>query len=387
MSLTFLHTADWQLGKPYQRVADPTKRARLQTERLACLRRVGDAARESGSAFVLVAGDLFDSPTPLNATVAAACEAIGSMNIPVLAIPGNHDYGGPGSLWEQPFFLHERDQRAPNLRILLTPEPVILDQAVLFPAPLLRRHTPTDPTAWIRSAVESADLPRDRPRLILAHGSVQGFESSNDDEDEETTGVNRIDLTRLPNTEIDYIALGDWHGTRMISPKAWYAGTPEIDRFPKGADNDPGHVLIVRATRGQPPHIEPKPTGHFRWNSFSHHFSEDAGFEAFGTALDTHIGTWGQDSLLKLTLTGSLGIEMSQRLAQRLTSLEALLLRVKLDDRVTIAPTAEEIQNLADRPADPLIASVATRLIEMSHSSDRPEIARLALRELHAALQ
>jgi len=38
MPATFLHTADWQLGKPYARVNDVAKRSRLQTERFECLK-------------------------------------------------------------------------------------------------------------------------------------------------------------------------------------------------------------------------------------------------------------------------------------------------------------------------------------------------------------
>lgn len=385
MAITFLHTADWQLGKPYQRVTDETKRARLQHERIAGLRRIGEAAREADAAFVLVAGDLFDSTSPLNTVVAAACEAIGAMKIPVLVIPGNHDYGGPGSLWEQPFFVREREKLAPNLRILLTPAPVVLEQAVLFPAPLLRRHDPADPTAWIRQAFESPDFPTDLPRIVLAHGSVQGFESAQDDDDEEARGLNLIDLKRLPDEEIDYIALGDWHGTKQISAKAWYAGTHEIDRFPKGADNDPGNVLLVQASRGAVPQVEKKRTGHFRWNDVPYRFSEDEGFSAFEAALEQRIGEWGQDSLLKLSLEGSLGIETSHRLAQLMDSLQARLLRVKLEDRVTIAPTEEEMQALAQRPGDPLIESVAAQLIART-SGDQADIARLALRELYATI-
>lgn len=386
MPITFLHTADWQLGKPYQRVTDDTKRARLQHERIACLRRIGDAARQTNASFVLVAGDLFDSPSPLKSTVAAACEAIGAMEVPVFVIPGNHDPGGPGSLWEQPFFLSEQAQHAPNLRVLLAPEPVILENAVIFPAPLLRRHDNADPTTWIRTAFDSPAFPTGLPRIVLAHGSVQGFESSQDDEDEESKGLNRIDLTRLPDREIDYTALGDWHGTKQISTKAWYSGTPEIDRFPKGSDNDPGNILIVQAARGQPPQIERKPTGNFRWNDFPYHFSEDESYDAFHAALNERVGHWGQDSLLKLTLSGSLGIVTSQRLTELIESLEARLLRVKLDDQVTIAPTDEEIQALANRPSDPLIESVAARLIALT-ATDQAGIARLALRQLHAALR
>jgi DNA repair exonuclease SbcCD nuclease subunit len=386
MPITFLHTADWQLGKPYARVADVTKRSRLQNERFECLKRIGDAVREKNAAFVLVAGDLFDSPSPIKSTVAKACEAIGAMKVPVLIIPGNHDHGGPGSLWEQPFFLSQRDQLAPNLHVLLSAEPVILENAIIFPAPLLRRHDNADPTAWIRSAFESPDFPADLPRIVLAHGSVQGFESTQDDEDEDSKGLNRIDLNRLPDSEIDYIALGDWHGTKQISTKAWYSGTPEIDRFPKGGDNDPGNILIVQAARGQAPLIEKKNTGNFRWNDFPYRFSEDEGFDAFRAALEERIGEWGQDSLLKLTLTGSLGIETSQRLAELIESHEALLLRLKLDDQVTIAPTEEEIQALANRPSDPLIETVAGKLIALT-TGDQADVARLALRELHAALR
>jgi DNA repair exonuclease SbcCD nuclease subunit len=386
MPITFLHTADWQLGKPYARVADVTKRSRLQNERFECLKRIGDAVRDHQAACVLVAGDLFDSPSPVNATVARACEAIGRMGVPVLVIPGNHDHGGPGSLWEQPFFLSQREQLAPNLRILLTPEPVILENAVVFPAPLLRRQDNADPTAWIRSGFESPDFPTDLPRIVLAHGSIQGFESTQDDEDEESKGLNRIDLSRLPDAEIDYIALGDWHGTKQVAPKAWYSGTPEIDRFPKGSDNDPGNILIVQSARGQAPQVNQQPTGNFRWNEFSHRFSEDQGFEAFRAELDGRIGQWGQDSLLKLSLDGSLGIETSQRLAELIEGLDARLLRMKLENRVSIAPTGEEIQALANRPADPLISSVASQLIALCQGAD-PEVARLALRELHAAIR
>lgn len=384
MSITFLHTADWQLGKPFARVSDVAKRSRLQNERFESLKRVAAAARENSAAFVLVAGDLFDSPTPVNATVAKACEAIGAMQVPVLVIPGNHDHGGPGSLWEQPFFIRQRDLLAPNLRLLLTPEPVVLDNAVIFPAPLMRRMALADPSAWIRNAFDAPSFPADLPRIVLAHGSIQGFGAAQDDEDEDSGSSNLIDISRLPDTEIDYIALGDWHGTKQAGAKAWYSGTHEIDRFPKGDSNDPGNILIVQAGRGLAPRIQKLPTGHFRWNEFSYHFSEDESFDAFRARLDENIGAWGQDSLLRLALEGSLGIEASRLLQEHLEGLDARLLRMKLEDRVSIAPTEVEIQELAARPDDPLVAAVASQLVAMTGGVDAG-IARIALRELHAA--
>ena len=140
MTTTFLHTGDWQLGKPFAGVDDVQKRSLLQNERLAVIKRIAEKAKEHGAEFVVVAGDLFDSPSATKATVSAACSAIGSMGVPVLAVPGNHDHGGPGSLWNQEFFQRERDALAPNFQILLKPEPVELEKAVLFPCPLLRRY-------------------------------------------------------------------------------------------------------------------------------------------------------------------------------------------------------------------------------------------------------
>ena len=117
----FIHTADWQIGKPFARIDDAHKSALVQQDRLNMLQRIGEAAKEHRAEFILVAGDLFDTPTVTKATVSAACSAIGSLGIPVLAIPGNHEHGGPASIWEQPFFQREQASLAPNFRIILKP--------------------------------------------------------------------------------------------------------------------------------------------------------------------------------------------------------------------------------------------------------------------------
>lgn len=385
MPISFLHTADWQLGKPYARVADPLKRARLQNERFECLKRISALALERKVDFITIGGDLFDSPSPLNTTVAMALEAIGSMQVPVFVIPGNHDHGGPGSLWEQPFFLRQKDQLAPNLHVLLTPEPLVTEKAVIFPGPLLRRQDLDDPTRWIRDVFLEKNFPEGLPRIVLAHGSIQDFGASHDDEDESSTASNHIDLKRLPDAEIDFIALGDWHGTKQVDPKAWYAGTPEVDRFPKGENNNPGNVLLVTCDRGSAPSVETIPTATLRWNQFSHHFSGDDSYLPFSASLKEKIGAWGQDSLLQLQLTGNLGIENSRLLQEELAALDARLLRVKLDNQVGITPTEQEIAAMQSRPEDPLISAVSSQLIAMASEEDAG-IARIALLELHAAI-
>ena len=388
MTTRFVHTADWQLGKPFAGIADLAKRSRVQQERLEMIPRIGRVAREHQAAFILVAGDLFDSASVTRSTVSAACHAIGALDLPVLAIPGNHDHAGPGSLWEQEFFRRECSRLAPNFRLLTDPTPVETDSAVILPCPLRRRAESADPTAWIRSPGLLEGLPKDRPRIVLAHGSVQGF-TAMDDEDEPGAGTpNLLDLSRLPDDGLDYIALGDWHGTRSVTPKAWYAGTPEPDRFPKGDTNDPGHVLAVVALRGAAPAVASHSTARLAWRRMVQELTDDAALERLRVQLDVASGGLTPETLLRLELSGSLGLEATTRLEQWIESLDALLLRLKLVRRTVISPTASECDDLAHRSGDPLIARVAGRLLTLgaeAGTGDDAVIARVALRELHAA--
>ena len=382
----FLHTADWQLGKPFAGVEDIQKRSRLQLERFTVLKRVGQVARETGAQFVLVAGDLFDSPRATKSTVAAACSAIGEIGIPVFAVSGNHDHGGAGSLWDQVFFQRERQQLAPNFTILLQPEPVELENAVLFPCPLLRRHEATDPTAWLRSTPEFDTRFGNKPRIILAHGSVLNFGSFSDDEESDTGAPNLIDLARLSESAFDYIALGDWHGAKRVADKAWYSGTPELDRFVKGDDHHPGHILVVDAGRSQPPQVQRVRTGAIGWHELEFSFADDTGLVHLTELVDEKIGSRANEDLLRLRLSGSLGIEAATRLDQMIEAWHARLLRVKLSNQTAIAPTSAELDVLTRRAGDPLVSLVAAKLVALAASDTEPAAgARIALRELHAA--
>jgi DNA repair exonuclease SbcCD nuclease subunit len=386
MAVIFLHTADWQLGKPFAGVADDQKRALLQNERLAVIERLADKARDHGAEFVLVAGDLFDSPRATKSTVAAACSAIGAIGIPVFAIPGNHDHGGAGSLWEQEFFKRERDQLARNFHILLTPEPVELETAVLFPCPLRRRHETTDPTAWLRSSQDLDVRFGDKPRIILAHGSVLSFGSRPDDEESDAGAPNLLDLQRLSEKDFDYMALGDWHGTKEVASKAWYSGTPELDRFVKGEDHSPGNVLVVAAARGQPPQVNCVRTGAVGWCELSFHFTSDSGLASLQELVSEKIGNRANQDLLRLHLTGVLGIQATTQLDEMIESWSARLLRVKLDNQTVIAPSPAELEGLTQRAGDPLVSLVATKLKALAEGvTDQAACARIALRELHAA--
>jgi DNA repair exonuclease SbcCD nuclease subunit len=384
--MKFIHTADWQLGKPFARVGDPYKRSIVQRARVEAVKRLGALAKDEGAEFVLVAGDLFDSTSVSKATVSAACAAIGTIGLPVLAIPGNHDHAGPGSVWDQEFFLREREALAPNLRVLVEAEPIEVASAVILPCPLVRRTVMGDPTEWLRSAAVYEGLPADKARVVLAHGSTQSFSGKWEDDEEDGSATNLLDLSRLPESEVDYVALGDWHGTKQIGAKAWYAGTPEPDRFPKGGDHDVGNVLVVESERGTAPRVTARRVGGLTWSELSFDIAGDTALGELENRLGTLVGQRAEEDLLRLTLQGSLGLEAAERLRHILEALEARLLRLKLVDRTIAAPTEDEIQTLTQGGANPLIARVAAQLVQQTTGDgEDAAVARIALRELYAA--
>ncbi len=317
--LTLLHTADWQLGKPFARVSDPDKRARLRTERFSAIARVGAVAREHKAAVILVAGDLFDSITPTRSDVSNACSAIGALEMPVLVIPGNHDHGGAGSFWLESYFQEDQQHLAPNLHVLLERQPFELSRfglpGVVLPCPLLRKAEPVDPTAWIRDLDLSPWA--DEPRIVLAHGSIQGFgaeETTDADDENPPVPTNRIDLEALPAGEIDYVALGDWHGLKQVGPKAWYSGCHEPDRFPRSSDYRTGQALVVKLERGSRPEPLPLATGGIRWQELRHRFLGDEDLDRLEEHLRDALGTRSGEDLLLLELEGSLSLAAASRL-------------------------------------------------------------------------
>ena len=379
---SFLHSADWQLGKPFARIADEEQRGRVQRERLEAVRRIGDIARERKASFVVVAGDLFDSATPKDATISHALAAIGSIGVPVYAIPGNHDHGGPDSLWERSFYRRQAEAVAPNFHILLERQPVERDDAVLLPCPLLRRHEPDDPTTWLRRW-EPAEGDQ-RPRIVIAHGSTRAFGGAalgNSVDGEEAGQANAIDLGRLPLDKLDYIALGDWHGFLKVGEKAWYSGAHEIDRFPK-ADQRPGHVAAVTVSRGGLSVVEALPTGKLRWLRHEVALGDD-GPGVLNRILRAATGSRYDDCLVELVLTGAVSLADRSRLDTLLNDWRAGLVRLDLDDQVRLLPSDEEMRSLTER-SDPIISRVAAELVARKDAGgDEAAVALTAIRLLH----
>lgn len=291
--MRFLHTADIHLAKPFGRF-DADTQATLRTARLDALRRLGEEARAHKAEFILIAGDTFDAEAPPSKIVRRALDVIRDFSDLIwVLMPGNHDSLAAVDLWER----IERD-KPDNLILALTPEIIeIGDHVTVLPAPPTVRNPGVDLTEWMTDAETG-----ERFRIGLAHGGILDFGS-----EEETVAV--IPPDRAERSNLDYLALGDWHGQKSISPRTWYSGSPEADSF-KG-HSQAGALLVEIVGREGLPVVTPLPIGQFDWRPLKLDFF--AGTDPVQQLTDALPASDRDKTLVRLEATGRLGLlEQSQ---------------------------------------------------------------------------
>ncbi len=331
MSLTFLHTADWQIGKQVAQVpGDPG--AALRLRRLDTVKAIAALARERQVDAVLVAGDVFEDNAVSDETLRRTIHALAPFTGPWVLLPGNHDAGLTQSAWSR---LRRLAAVPVNVILADRPEPIALcgGRLVVLPAPLRRRHEVGDLTDWFDTLGSDAGV----LRVGIAHGAVTNRLPA------AAEAHNPIADTRVETANLDYLALGDWHGTLQVAKRTWYAGTPEPDRF---KTNEPGNVLLVTLREsGAPPQVEKVPVGYYRWTRLAFDVMDDQAL----AVLDGRLAALGESerTLVRLKLTGTVGLATRQRLDELLDGWRARLHFLEVDDTALLArPSPDDLAAL-----------------------------------------
>lgn len=369
MSFTFIHTADWQIGKPFGEFSGD-KPGILRQERLNAIDRTAAIARAKGARHVLVAGDVFDFETGSAQLVRQLMQRLaGHGDLSWHLISGNHDPAKPGSVWDS-----ARDAAGGIANVVLHLEHGVheLEPGVsLLSAPLHAKACHADPTDWMDQAV----TPEGNIRIGMAHGSVTGFGSEGD-------AAVPIDPRRPALAGLAYLALGDWHGTKMISDRVWYSGTPEPDSF---ASKNPGNVLAVTLRdAAAPPQVESMPSAHFTWTRQELRLTSAVNVQELIDEVMPE-GPAASSRLLQLVLRGSLSLDQHGELSSALSRLEASLFHLDATTReLSIATGAGSL----DAFTHPALRAIAENLNAQANAtsdagpSRDAEIARLALLRL-----
>ena len=368
MVVKFIHTSDWQIGKVF-RFLDNATMGLLQNARLRAITRLGELAGTHGASHVLVAGDVYDmealSPRSLNQPLE---RMRGFPRIKWHLLPGNHDVHRPNGLWDQLL----RKGLPKNVVVHVAPEPAVLQEgiAVLLPAPLFHRGSLEDLTAYM----DDVELPEGIIRVGLAHGTVRGFGSNDNDV------PNFIAPDRPTRASLSYLALGDWHGQKQINDRCWYSGTPEIDAFDV---IDGGQALLVQIDGPRAvPSVMPIPTGYFTWKRLSEQVNSRTDIDYLAEKLRDSVDDL-ERVLVHLSVEGALSLENRQYFQEQIVDgVSAAFCHLRVDDSHLFSqPTAEDLDRI-DRGGFVRTAAEELKRLAEGHEGDGG-IAAAALERLY----
>ena len=256
--------------------------------------------------------------------------------------------------------------------LLHNEKPLLLknDTLAILPAVLERRHEADDLTEWF----DHVKTPAGAIRVGVAHGSVQELLP------EASEAPNPIAADRAETANLDYLALGDWHGTFKVNDRTWYAGTPEPDRF---KSNDPGNVLAVGVERpGALPSIEKIAVGRYVWREteFNVHSAED--IAALERALE-ELSSDPAQLLVRLKVEGVVTLALREQLREKLEEWGARLRYLEVDDRELIAEPSDDDLDRIDRGGFVRTAVEQLRRQATDPDNSKREIANAALLRLY----
>jgi len=356
--IKFLHTADWQIGKQFGQF-EGDDAVFLAGARFTAVQHLAEIAAERGVDFILVAGDTFDAQGVSDKTIYKLFSCLSGFKGPWVIIPGNHDAGLSESVWTR---AERLNAIPPNVHVCLQPEPLPLDSldVTVLPAPLTQRNTYTDLTEWF----VSAETPPSMYRIGLAHGSVQGILADDID------SSNPIAMGRVQQGRLDYLALGDWHGTKQIDSRTWYSGTPETDRF---KDNVSGQVLLVEiAQPGALPSVTPLVTGQYCWLTDTIILQVPSDIDQLIECL----GGFTEKHVVQLKLSGQTDLSGHRRLREAIGQAQGKVRAIIVDmSALRLDPSPEDINALN---ADGYLREVIDDL-RNDQEGDNAEVARDAL--------
>lgn len=230
--LKILHTGDIHLGISFAQLGAKAHEHRAIIERT--LLRIADLAITQQCDAVLCAGDLFDSNTPTESSIAVverALRMLSDRHIHTILLPGTHDFLTDTGVYRARHF----ERTMPTVHVFLTGEPEAitipeLDLTVHGRAPTFNKST-ARPMEHLKASTGTTY------NIAMAHGSVEiPGKSAPDDWP--------IATSEIAHANMDYVALAHWHSPSDYSSegrRAYYCGAPE----PLRIDQQGGGSVII----------------------------------------------------------------------------------------------------------------------------------------------
>ena len=376
VGLKLVHTADWHLGMTFPAFGVDA-RLRLTRARLEVVDRILGLAERHDVHGVLCAGDLFDDPDPPRQWWEGLAEKLRARRWsgrPVFLLPGNHDPLTANGVYSKnhpfraalPSWVHVVDQD--DFRFELA------EGAMLYSAPCRSRSESRDLAMSLLPRREPGDQ---RVRIGMVHGQTFDLPGCQ---------MNfPIGRGVAESKGLDYLAIGDTHGFRDVTPDGHaptvYPGAPEPTHF---GEKRPGHAVVVYfpKDRRRRALVREEPVAHYSWEVVTVTSLEELERLA-ARDLSQHV--------LRLVLDLKARVDefdAVERILVELEGTEALHGKagVLQLDRSRLALETSKIEDALDGAPD-VLRSVAARLLalesEHGKSSAQGDIARRALYQLY----
>ena len=255
VALKLLHTADWHLGRRFPSF-DEADRLPLMRARLDAVRRILDLAEQYTVDAVLVAGDVFDDPSPDAQWWQGLCTCLEGREWnerPLILLPGNHDPLTAKSIWAEDSPLRAAVPEWAHVVERPNQEFVLGENAVLYASPCTSQAGSAD-LAMRLPAREPGD---ERIRVGMVHGrtfEAEGYQTNFP-----------ISPEAASERGFDYLALGDLHAWKIVrgTPPTVYPGSPEPTAFGEPDSGDCAVVFFRRRNRVAT--IRPVRVGRWTW--------------------------------------------------------------------------------------------------------------------------
>ncbi|HXH75255.1 MAG TPA: exonuclease subunit SbcD [Bacteriovoracaceae bacterium] len=229
--MKILHTSDWHLGKRLFKLDRSAEHEQFLNWLLATL-------IEQKVDILLIAGDVFDTPTPPHQSLELFYDFLHRVSSETTTdtyiIAGNHD---SGLLLEAPSKLltHHRVKVWGKLspipsdhwtQVVKGKEALDLCAIPFFRSHELLRDGEDDA---IRALKKYLTKKRTAPQLLMLHHLAGMYEAAGSEHVISLSGVDSIPTEIL--NDFDYVALGHIHKPQKIGPKSFYSGSPIPLRF------------------------------------------------------------------------------------------------------------------------------------------------------------
>jgi len=246
--MRILHTSDWHLGKRLFKLDRSPEHARFLNWLLQTL-------IEKKIDLLLVAGDIFDTPTPPHQSLEMFYEFLHRVSTETkaqtLIIAGNHD---SGLLLEAPSKILAPHRVKVWGKLSAKPEDHWIKMDIAGEAldicalPFFRSYEllPNGEGDALEVLKTYLTKPRSAPQLLMLHHLAGIFEAAGSEQVITLSGVDSIPHEVIDS--FDYVALGHIHKPQKIGKTAYYSGSPIPMRF---SETQAKSVMCLELADGQ----------------------------------------------------------------------------------------------------------------------------------------